>query len=245
MDSTAGQISTERFQLDQFLKIFPHAPVGQPQKTIHPDFVIPTCGHVVGIELTQLYKTGQNYNFHPKKIEAFREKIVSLAKDIYSSKITAPPDVGVLFSEIALANAEVTARKLVAVIEKLASGDVAQCVVTHDEMDMPQEFSIIRFNRVPSHVNCLWTVVQSGWIPDLDKSAIQTAISKKNKKIAKYQECADEIWLLLVMDQIYLSSSFNVLDSIIDQTYISAFSKTILFSCIDKRYWILKTAAPN
>lgn len=245
MDSTAGQISTERFQLDQFLKIFPHAPVGQPKKTTHPDFIIRTSDGVLGIELTQLYKTGQNYNSQPRQIEAFREKIVSLAKDIYSSKNAAPPDVGVLFSEIALTDAKVTARKLVAVIEKLASGDEAQCVVTHDEMDMPQEFSIIRFNRVPSHVNCLWTVVQSGWIPDLDKSTIQTAISKKNEKIAQYRKYADELWLLLVMDQIYLSSSFQIPDSIIAHTYDSAFNKTILFSCIDKKWRSLNTTAPK
>ncbi|MBU6470585.1 MAG: hypothetical protein KGQ68_07865 [Gammaproteobacteria bacterium] len=239
------QITTERFHLDRFLEIFPDAPVGQPQKTTHPDFVIPTCGHVVGIELTQLYKIGQNYNFQPREIEAFREKIVSLAKDIYSSKNAAPLDVGVLFSEIALADAEVTARKLVAVIEELASGDEAWRVVTHDEIGMPEEFSIIRIIKRPLHVNYLWSVSYSGWLPDLDKSVIQTAISKKNEKIAQYRKYADELWLLLVMDQIYLSSSFQIPDSIIAHTYDSAFNKTILFSCIDKKWWSLKTTAPK
>jgi len=99
MDSTAGQIATERFQLDRFLESYPGAPVGHIEKTTHPDFIISTTGKVVGIELTQLYKTNQNSNFPPRKIEAFRETIVRCAKDIYNSKNGVPLDVGVLFLE--------------------------------------------------------------------------------------------------------------------------------------------------
>lgn len=236
---------TERFQLDRFLEVFPGVPAGQIEKTTHPDFVISNNTLSIGMELTQLYKIDRHGNFQPREIEAFREKIVSLAKEIYGSRNSIPLEVGVLFSETALTDAENTAKRLAVVIENLASGSEPWRVVTHDEIDMPKEFIIIRIIKRPLHTNCPWTVSYSGWLPDLDKSAIQTAISKKNMKIEKYRNQTSEIWLLLVMDQIYLSSSFKVPDTVISNTYDSMFNKTILFSCIDKKYWILNTKAPD
>src|SRR5574337_162758 len=222
MKASVEQITTERFQLDQFLGCFPDAPVGYIKKTTHPDFVISTGERVIGIELTQLYKITENSDHQPRAIEAFRERIVRLAKDIYISGNNISLDVGVLFSGKALTDAQVTARNLVTVIKKLASGSEAWRVATHDEINMPEEFSIIRIIKRPSHDGCLWTVSQSGWLPDLNESAVQTTISKKNEKIREYRKCVDEIWLLLVMDQIYLSSSFNVPDSTIAHKYNSA-----------------------
>lgn len=245
MTVSAEQITTERFQLDRFLEIFPDTPIGQIKKTTHPDFVISTGERVIGVELTQLFKADRNSSFQPRQIEAFRERIVQQARKIYISDSNIPLEVGVLFSGKVLKDVQGTAMGLVNAIKNIASGSGASRIVRADEMDMPPEFSIIKFDKVASHAHCSWNIIQFGWTQDLDKCAIQTAISKKNRRITEYQNGADEIWLLLVMDQIYLSSSFKVPTPIITHTYKSAFSKTLLFSCIDKRYWCLKTTAPK
>ncbi len=238
-NSTTKGITTERFQLDRFLEVFPDAPIGEITKTIHPDFVISNNNSSIGVEITQLFKSNQNNNFAPREIEAFRELIVQLAKDIYIHKYDIPLDVGVLFSERKLTNSDTSARKLVNIVEKIASGNEPLRIVSADEIDMPTEFSLIKVIKTTSHSSCSWSVSQSGWLSNLDESTIQTAISKKNMKICHYRKRTNEIWLLLVIDQIYLSSSFAVPNTVISYIYDSVFNKTILFSCIDKKWWIL------
>lgn len=245
MGTSIGQTASERLQLDRFLELFPAAPVGHVEKSIHPDFVVTTSKGGIGIELTQLYHVESNRNFKPREIEAFKDKIVGMAKDIYRSGNGLPLEVGVHFSGTALTDAKTTARNLVGVIQELASGDEIWRVVTHDDTDIPQEFSVIRIIKRPSWTNCVWSVSSTRWLPDLDVSAIQTVISKKNKKIGKYQKSVDVIWLLLVIDQEYLSSFFEVRDSVLAHTYDSAFSKTILLSYMSKRCWVLNTTAPK
>lgn len=245
MGTSINQTTGERLQLDRFLEIFPAAPVGRVEKSVHPDFVVTTSKGVIGIELTQLHQVERNRNFQPREIDAFKDKIVGLAKDIYSSCNAIPLEVGVHFSGTPLSNVEITARKLVGVIQELASGNEVSRVVTHDDIDMPQEFSVIRIIKRPSYANCLWSVSSARWLPVLDVSQIQTRIAQKNEKIGKYKESADELWLLLVIDQEYLSSFFEVRDSMLAHTYNSAFSKTILFSYMSKRLWVLKTTAPK
>lgn len=153
--------------------------------------------------------------------------------------------MGVQFSNIALTNADASAGKLVNIIEEIASVNKPCCIVSANEIKMPEEFSIISITKTTSHSSCLWRVYQSGWPPNIDESTIQAAISKKNKKIGKYRVNANEVWLLLIMDQIYLSGSFHVTDIAVSHIYDSVFNKTILFSCIDKKFWILSTKTPK
>lgn len=245
MGTSIGQATSERLQLDRFLEIFPAAPVGRVEKSIHPDFVVTTSKGAIGIELTQLHQVKSNHNFQPREIDAFKDKIVGLAKDIYSSGNVIPLEVGVHFSGAPLSDVETIARKLVGVIQELASGNEVRRVVTHDDLDMPQEFSVIRIIKRPSYANCLWSVSSTRWLPALDVRQIETRIAQKNKKIGKYKESADELWLLLVIDHEYLSSFFEVHDSMLTHTFNSAFSKTILFSYMNKRWRVLNTTAPK
>jgi len=238
-------ITTERFQLDRFLEVFPNAPVGSVAKKIHPDFVITNGNTSIGLELTQLFRTNKNSNYQPRQVEAFREQIVGSAKKSYVNKTNVPLDVSVLFSEVPLTNEAAIAQKLINTIETLASGNEPWRVVSRDDIDMPNELSLIKIIKRASHQGCSWNVTQTGWLPNIDELTIQAVISKKNKKLAQYKVCAKEIWLLLVMDQLYLSSSFNIPESVTQHIYASVFDKTVLFSCIDKRYWALKTTTLN
>lgn len=74
-----------------------------------------------------------------------------------------------------------------------------------------------------------WRRHSGGVVPPVQSNHIQDAIDPKNKKVERYRENCNEIWLLLVINNIKYERSIIYEQSILEYKYETDFDKTFLF----------------
>lgn len=237
------QKETERFQLEQFILSDPDfSGVEIKDHDDRPDFIVEKHGSPFGIEVTQLYRPASSESFALREVEAFREKIIVHAREIYKQRNAPAVHVGVMFSEMSYAPTELEplADELASFVQRAYPVDRPWVIFTDDNTsDLPTAFAGIRISKYASRETGFWSMEQCGTRAVLDRTIIQEAIDAKNRLVPVYRLRIPTVWLLLVMDALYLSSSFTVPEEIVCEHYSCVFDRAFLFSLVDGRSWPL------
>ena len=135
------------------------------------------------------------------------------------------------------------AKKLADFVQRMYPTGKRGIVISDEDVDakLPQEFEMVRISTEREMATGFWTMTQAGEIPKLDSALLQKAIDAKNPRVSDYRKQVQRVWLLLVIDPLYLSSSFSVPDEVLTQQYRSDFDRTFLFSAREDRSWPLVT----
>jgi hypothetical protein len=234
---------TERWQLERFIESYAKLPGAEIRDSESPDFVIVTNAGRIGIEVTQLYRSPDAGRFPLKKVETFRESIVHRARDIYTQRGAPTVDVGVLFSDNfqGRQDREAIAEKLATFVQQVYPVEEPWVIVWNDDVgiSMPEELERVRIITERKAATGSWLMTQSGWLPKLDRSLLQKAFDAKNPRVSAYREKAKQVWLLLMLDAFYFSSSFSVPEEVVTQPYRSGFDQAFLFSAGERQWWPL------
>jgi hypothetical protein len=242
----------ERYQLERFRTVFPMFPAGTiidgKDNGSEPDFFVKAGESLVlGVELTELYRTPEP-NQQPRQAgENIRKQIVDRACSIHQGHSGPALDVSVHFSM----NQGWDKKRVPWLASKLA-----QLVFNNPPAEgqkrwlqnpwlnpthFPYEIDSIDIRRYDWITKPHWSSPDVDCIPQLSKDDLQTVIDRKNDRISSYrQKGAEEVWLLIIHG-LALSSMFDSNHDPLDHEYRSEFSRTFFFNWFGQTYSEIKT----
>lgn len=199
----------------------------------------------VGLELTQLYRSGSHTALPMKATESLRQQIVDRAHGLYKETGGPPLWVTVFFSLVS------ELRK--SMVTELASRVADLVTATHagmnarieleaesDASDFPDEIASIHIRRLPILTEGFWNTWGVGFIPTYDPDQLQEILDRKEKSLSSYRDRCDATWLVIVVGGFAISSTVNFADSVYNHSYTSAFDRVFVFKNADEKSFELK-----
>lgn len=235
--------STERWQLERFLQTYGGTQTTEVHESEAPDFILVDGTATIGIEVTQLYRPAQSGDLSQRAVEAFRECVVRRAHRIYIEAGGAAVDVSVAFSDVYQCRVDLDplAASLAETIRSIYPSAQPWILLTGEEQraQLPAQFTSLIVSRHQTKGEGFWYMIQSGPRPLLDGPLLQSALDAKKSRVPAYRNVAEQIWLLIVTDALYLSSSFSVPDAVERERYAFASDRAFFFSALERRWWEL------
>ena len=240
------QKERENYYLDRFKSTYSDFPAGTIRANEKPDFLVEACEGVVGMELTELYRSDSETRIPRQASEALREQCVRQAESICRNDGRSQLYVSVYFSpSIGLRKSiiPVLSARLAALVQSV-NVEVDNSIMLEDDGKtdgFPEEVDTIHIRRLPSAVRGFWSAPDSGWVPDCSSEQIQDVIDKKTRRILDYRRRCNSIWLIIVIDGFRISSSFNLPKEIRNHHYRSGFDRTFLLNNVTPNSFRLST----
>lgn len=225
----------ERSFLDKVIAIHPDFPSGTIVETEQPDFLILGESHVTGVEVVS-YVRGQGKHRGgsvDRRNETLKQEIAEEARQVFESCHSDPLMVRFLWhSAQPLRKADVpdigaSAAKIVGYYIPQTLFDSTR-IAGNELVDTAlQEFvSSISVTRVRNQA--LWSSVDAGFV-SVPASELQELLTSKNAKVQDYLQRCDEVWLLIVADGRYISSTADLPEDIEQVHFRSAFRKVLFY----------------
>ena len=223
-------------------------PAGDITDSEEPDFLIESSEHIVGIELTELYREHDVLNGRPMQaMERLTDSIVEEACTIHRGEGGPPLTVRVEFElgsrRLGRKQRTEIASKLAALVQQtpVEVDGYVELENDYENSDMfPEEITRIRIQRNRFRSRGLWTVPRVAFIPRLDVIHVQRRIDEKNKRVAVYREKSPEVWLVIVHSLHFsLASTFEYSDEVFLHKYDSEFDRTFLLDVFNRHCYEL------
>jgi hypothetical protein len=176
----------ERHHLERFRANFSEFPEGKIIESEEPDFFIERAkGKILGIELTELYRTAPRNQVPRQAIESLMRQIVQRAQSIYESAGGPPFYVYVYFAP----RLELKKNDVAQIAQKLAS-IVADNTVTMDQqitvenrssnrVYFPEQIISIRISRHSFMTDGLWAAPDGDAVPHMSAEEIRYQCQKQ------------------------------------------------------------------
>lgn len=189
-----------------------------------PDFLVPVSDHVVGVEVTQLFKPNGR-----RDIESTKELILEEACRKAQEQELPPAHVmlffnlrepldGVARSRIADAVVRVVAEQMPVDSESISLESV---------QGQPRVVDLIIINRIYNREIGLWRWIDEVSTVERDvASLVKDAIAKKANKLSNYLNFCSECWLLIVTDSFRPSGKLAFDDCFQSNNFLSPFART-------------------
>ncbi len=94
--------------------------------------------------------------------------------------------------------------------------------------------SSISVTRVRNKQRALWSSVDAGFV-SVPAIELQELLASKNAKVSDYLQRCDEVWLLIVADGGYISSTADLPEDIQQVQFRSAFRKVLFYERPNQR----------
>lgn len=212
-----------------------------------PDFRIMLGDEPVGLELTRLYRDDTDAGASFRQLEGLQYQVAGGAQRRWDDRRGPPVVVYIHFlPRSAPKKAEIPrlAEALVQLVEARLP-DLGGIVSIDREWGrsnvVPNGVSGITICRPPRATSSAWFVPQSGMVPDLSADTVQTRITSKNQRLARYTSRPPRNWLLLVAEGFGASSTFTFTEEALEHVYESSFERTYLLEAFSRRLERLKT----
>lgn len=241
----------ERSFLDEVRPIYPNFPFGATAETEQPDFLIFGQSHITGVEVVR-YVRGQGKDrggSADRRNDALRQQITVEARRKFELSHSGPLMIHFLWHpgrhlrkrdvhEIAAEAANIVEQsKPHALFDKTRIAD--------DELldtALGEFVSSIMVTRVRNERQVLWSSIDAGFV-SVSPSELQQLIALKNAKVPDYLRRCDEVWLLIVADGSYISSTADLPEDIHGVRFPSLFRKVLFYDRPDRR--IVTLSEPN
>src|SRR3982074_3482161 len=96
--STLSRDELEHRYLEGFARAVSQFPVGLVSKSENPDFLVQSADHLIGIELTRLFRKSAQGHSLAREQESLRERIATEAKSLYEAMKRPPIHVSIHFN---------------------------------------------------------------------------------------------------------------------------------------------------
>jgi hypothetical protein len=238
----------ERAIIGFFREVYNDFPRGKLVKSESPDFILKlNRKRSIGIELTKLFKYSKDPDRLPrKKPRSLYKRIVEEAKMLYGMKSDLPLNVHIAFpADVVLPRARAgdTASRIVNAIRiGLMDKDLTtlfNSTIIPPEAPFPVSEINILYN--PSQRSSIWNYAEVFNADELTESNVKKLILHKEGKLQIYQKNRfDSYWLIVVVDALSHSSSFNIHNKIENWEIETDFNKLFLFEQFNQKIYELK-----
>lgn len=229
----------ERSFLAEIAAIYPDFPSGIITNTERPDFLVLGESYITGMEVVG-YVRGQGHGGSvDRRNETLRQEIAEEARQVFESSHSDPLMVRFLWhSAQHLRKSDVP--DIGASAAKIVGQNIPQSlfdstrIAGNELVDTAlQEFvSSISVTRVRNQA--LWSSVDAGFV-SVPASELQELLASKNAKVQDYLQRCDEVWLLIVADGRYISSTADLPEDIQQVHFRSAFRKVLFYDRPNQR----------
>lgn len=216
-------------------------PEGNILSTEEPDFIITLSdGSKVGIELTTLHREVPKGGIAPQSQEALKHRTIKRAQELYAAKGGPFLDVSVLFGniEFSKANVQPLAKTIVKIVESItpAIGEVQYAKPDYgSEKDFPKEIHHVRAYNLQGAERSFFSSPGATWVPKLQKEDIERVLSAKDNRCKNYRSQANKIWLVISCNGGFMSTWFNEIEQVCENTFQSKFDRVLLLSHSENR----------
>jgi hypothetical protein len=241
-----GQKELEKHYLERFKTAYSDFPAGTIRAHEKPDFLIEARDAVVGIEVTELYRSDSDARIPRQASEALRERCIRQAESICRNDARSQLYVSVYFNfsvDLRKSTIPPLSARLAELVQSFDLDDYESVVLENDgeTNGFPEEVDSIHIRRLPSVMSGFWNAPDVGWVPDCSSEQIQEVIDKKNSRAIDYRQHCNLIWLVIVIDGFRISSSFNVPKRIRNHHYRSDFDRTFILNNVTPNSFRLST----
>jgi hypothetical protein len=238
----------EQAILNYFRETYEEFPKGKLLKSESPDFILRVNRKkTIGIELTKLFKHRPDRDRIPqKRPRELYKRIVSEARVLFGSKSDVDLSVHISFPagiQLPRARAGDTAARIVNAIRiSLIDRDFTRMFnIQIEPPDAPFPVSSIHILYNPEQRNSVWNYAEAFDAQELEEDNVKKIISHKEDKLQIYQRRRFEsYWLVVVIDALDRSSSFNIDNKIENWDIETSFDKIFLFEQFQRKIYELK-----
>ena len=198
-------------------------------------------GFVIGVEHTRIFQPRPNDLTIVQQQESIKNKIVEKAFEKYkSSTSNCYLNVVMGFEDYYWIKVPHTIFKTSDI--ELVSDEIVLFIKDHIPIEgETNEYHSLRGDTVPNGLLSLkiyrpddrdhrrWARHTGGVVPLVQANHIQDAIDPKNKKVVNYRQNCNELWLILVINNIKYERSIISEQNTLHHNYDSDFDKTFIF----------------
>lgn len=224
----------ERFLLERFFEAADlRSEIIEERET--PDFIVRIEEQLVGIEITQLYRSFDASQRLEQAHESISSRIVHSAQQLYEKSGATPVNVTVTFrpgSSVRSLNRNHSAVKLARFVQTLDLPEwqtFNRSVAPGDQL-LPEGISFIRAFGVPTYRYAHWSVARAGWVGPITAELVQSRIDVKAKHLRNYDANVTEYWLVLIADSLNPSQMIEIRPDFDATTISSPFARTFIYS---------------
>ena len=227
----------ERFFLNRFKELFPEFPLNQLKDSEEPDFIVIIENEILGIEITELYRTPINNEPILQEQESLRNQLANKSCEFYEQIESHPIIVTLHFNStkfLKKKNLENIAKNILDLVLQ-NEPDIGKNIILKSlnyPKSFPQELNAISIFKYKLIKENFWTVANSGWGHKLTIDEIQNRIDIKNKKIKNYKtknNCS-KLWLLIVSSGYNISTTMDFPDDIKQNLFKSNFDRLFILN---------------
>ena len=225
-----AQKKREKRVLLRVKEIWSDFPDGKTIDSDPPDFIVLNHGKKIGVELTTYYQDRDCNGILMVEQEGLREKLCNLVVNNLANSRVKPIHISLQFRNILLNRQELPTlvADIISVVEEYDKR-VPTAEVLSIDLSPPSPIRIVglmRFEKISKHA-C--KSVNSGWVPSITSSDIQSEIRRKNNKVPQDKYGCDELILVVEVRGGKLSSYSKLDSSIQEDTFEATYDKCILF----------------
>ncbi len=213
-----------------------------------PDFILRRSdGSVVGIELTgHLRDNGKRLRGQ----ESEEDKAVDHARRIHESRELPLVDVAVLW----LGHYCLTSKRRKELAPKIpdlvasSMPDEGQYAILENtglpDPPVPKEVRSIRIGRFHGITENHWAVLRAGYICQISPEEVVNVLRKKEKELPAYRCNCDQVWLVIVIEGLRVSSLVELGETVGWHEYETDFDRAFLLQFFEGRAIELRTKKP-
>ena len=233
----------ERSFLAEVIAIYPDFPSGAIAETERPDFLVSGESHITGIEVVR-YLRGQGKDrggSADRRNETLRQQIADEARCEFESSHSDPLMVHFLLHsdrhlrKAAVPDIAARAAKIVGQYKpQILFGRIR--IAGNELLDTALQAFVnsISVTRVRNKQQALWSSIDAGFV-SVPASELQELIASKNAKVPDYLQRCDEVWLLIVANGGYISSTAELPEDVQDANFRSLFHRILFYDRPNER----------
>jgi hypothetical protein len=231
----SGKKALERLFVNEVAAIFPDFPPGTIVNTERPDFLISGGSQVTGIEVVNYVRGQDSGGSDYRRNEMLWQQIADEARREFESNHSAPLMVHFLWhSDRYLRKADVprmavSAAKIIAV--HMPQNIFESTRIVGDKLvgtPLHALVSSIRVTRVRNRRQASWSSIVAGFM-SVTTNELQQLIASKSINVPEYLQRCDEVWLLIVADGSYISSTAELSEEEVRQAHLLSLFQKVLF----------------
>lgn len=225
----------ERQFLEEVAAIYSDFPRGSVIDAERPDFLISNDCRTTGIEVVNYVRGQDSGGSENRRNEVLWQQIADEARHSFESDHADPLMVHLLWHSnryprkaevpvIAANVADLVERHVPeAVFERTQiSGDNFMHTPAHEYLDS------IHVTRVRNTQQVIWAPIWAGFV-SVSALELQRILTSKNSKVREYLQSCDEVWLLIVADGRYISSTGELSEEVARRVQIRGLFREVLF----------------
>ena len=234
----------ERALLNEFTSTYFDFPDGKIEEFEEPDFLVSTSARVVGIELVDYVREQGKDGSVLRRDEELHQRIADEARAKFEARNPIPLMVHFIWyghRHLSKADVKPLTDSIVKVVEQNVPQGLFHSVrIGKDRLStsLHRLVSSVHVTRVRNKTQTLWSYVGSGWT-EVTTGEVQSLIDLKNDKVEAYRQNCDYIWLLIVADGRYISSSVELQSDVKDHPFHSEFDCLIFWDYLNQRITLL------